>query len=237
MPLLEHDGAILLVPASRLEDTGECLFAVHFHQKDAACLQGAVHVGSDPAVILGIFEVTERGEHVDDGTKGIRPAERPHVFLHKLDIKTLFPGLLYSSVKVGPGAVNAGDLEAPAGKLTATVKLDGAIRGLRHLRFKIECGTSGDVRKSGLNDLRIDTIFQHNMFARPYLLGGSNEVTVATGGESVEGREFTVTYLWKEGNVLRTHTQGITTSPQTYTINVAAGALLQMISLEMAVAR
>ncbi|MFQ5808211.1 MAG: hypothetical protein ACE5JM_01220, partial [Armatimonadota bacterium] len=86
---------------------------------------------------------------------------------------------------------DAGDAKAPAGEITATVPLDGAIRGLRDLRFEVECRTSGDVTKAGVNGLRIDTIFQHNMFARPYLVGGRNEVSVDAGGALLDDRTFT----------------------------------------------
>jgi hypothetical protein len=132
---------------------------------------------------------------------------------------------------------DAADVKAPAGAVTATVALDGAIRGLRDLRFKIECATAGDATQAGLNDLRIDAIFQHNMFARPYLVAGSNEVSVAAQGGSLGDRTFTIAYAWREGGEPKTHTQRVTSSPQTYTIDVAGADLPQMVSLEMAVAR
>jgi hypothetical protein len=127
---------------------------------------------------------------------------------------------------------DAADIKAPAGKVAATVRLEGAIRGLRDLQFKVECATSGDVNNAGINDLGIDTIFQHNMFARPYLVGGRNEVSVGADG-SLEGRTFTLTYAWQEGDALRIHTETITTSPQAYTIDVAGADMPRMVSLEI----
>ncbi|MFQ6130477.1 MAG: hypothetical protein ACE5R4_00425 [Armatimonadota bacterium] len=132
---------------------------------------------------------------------------------------------------------DAAEAKARAGKLTAVVKLDGKVRGLRHLRLRIECRTSGNATQAGLDGLRIEAIFQHNMFARPYLVSGSNEVSVKATGGSLEEETLTVTYAWAERGVLRTHTEAMTTFPQTYGINVAGEDLPRMVSLRMALER
>ena len=76
------------------------------------------------------------------------------------------------------------------------------------------------------------------MFARPYLAGGSNRVTVRVGNpEALKTEDFTVTYAWKEGRETKTHAQRITASPMTYTIDVAGEEMPRMVSLALSVGR
>ena len=121
-----------------------------------------------------------------------------------------------------------------------TVNITDAIRNTRDVSFRIECGTSGDPKKAGLNGLKIEAIFQHNMFARPYLVGGRNRASVRVANPDSLNRkdlDFSVIYAWKEGRATKTHTQKITKSPTTYTIDVNGEDMPRMVRLEVAVAR
>lgn len=127
---------------------------------------------------------------------------------------------------------------AGAGRLPATVRLRDEIVGLRDLWLKVECRTSGDAAAAGLNTLKFEAVFQHNMFARPYLCGGANRVSVRVANpDALRDGDFTVTYAWKEGRRKATHVERIRKSPHAYTIDVAGDALPRMVSLELSVAR
>ncbi|MHC4718075.1 MAG: hypothetical protein ACYS5V_13970, partial [Planctomycetota bacterium] len=123
---------------------------------------------------------------------------------------------------------------AEAGEAAAKVELKAKIRGLRDAVLTFESSTTGDPAKAGLAALKAEAIFQHNMFARPYLVNGKNRVTVKTGNaRALASVPLKVTYAWKEGKETRTHVQKITESPAVYTIDVAGkeGDLPRMVSL------
>ena len=133
---------------------------------------------------------------------------------------------------------DAGDQSAGAGTVTAKLDLKQHIRNLREVTFKLECKTSGDADKAGVADLKIEAIFQHNMFARPYLVAGRNHVSVRVGKpEALKAHKLTVTYAWEEGGKKKTRAKEIGSAPATYTIDVAGKEMPRMVSLEMAVAR
>ena len=126
---------------------------------------------------------------------------------------------------------------AGAGVATAEVELKKQIRGLRDLVLTFESSTKGDPAKAGLAALKVQAVFQHNMFARPYLVCGPNHVTVKTANAgALSNVPLTVIYAWEQAGEKKTHSQKITTSPATYTIDVAGekGDLPRMLSLEMA---
>ena len=127
---------------------------------------------------------------------------------------------------------------AAAGRLPATVRLRDEIVGLRDLWLKVECRTSGDTAKAGLHALKLEAVFQHNMFARPHLCGGANRVSVCVANpDALSDGDFTVTYAWKEGRRKATHAERIRRSPHAYTIDVAGAGLPRMVSLALSVAR
>ena len=131
---------------------------------------------------------------------------------------------------------DAAEAAPGTGRLAASVTLREQVRGLRDFRVRAECATAGDVKQAGLNSLRIEAVFQHNMFARPFLGPGENRVTVRLANPETLARDrFTVTRVWREGDRERTHTRRITRSPATYTINVGGGEIPRMVRLVLAV--
>ncbi len=126
----------------------------------------------------------------------------------------------------------------PGGKVRAAVRLEKHVRGARDVAFKFECNTKGKAGEAGLEAIRVEAIFQHNMFARPYLLAGRNEVAVRVGGaEALKAAPLTVTYKWMEGATEKTHARRIAASPASYAIDVGGAELPRMLSLELAVGR
>jgi hypothetical protein len=129
---------------------------------------------------------------------------------------------------------DAADVKAPAGLVKAVVDLTGRIRNHRDVRLELECATDGQIEKAGVRSLKFEGVFQHNMFARPYLVGGRNRVTVKVANpESLKDIPLRVTYAWKEGRSTKTHAQLITQSPMTYTIDVSGKDLPRMVRMEM----
>jgi len=126
---------------------------------------------------------------------------------------------------------------AGAGVASAQVKLKGEIRGLREAMLTFRSATKGAPAKAGLLAVKVRAIFQHNMFARPYLVVGGNRVTVKTANaKALSTMPLTVAYAWEQAGEKKTHIRKITASPATYTINVAGdeGELPRMLSLELA---
>jgi len=124
------------------------------------------------------------------------------------------------------------------GKVKATVELKDHVRGMRDFWVRAECKTSGEPEKAGLDALKIKAVFQHNMFARPFLASGRNQVTVRLANPDVLRRvNFDVTYVWKEGKATRKHTQRIIQSPTSYNIRVGGREMPRMLRLEMKVGR
>jgi len=129
------------------------------------------------------------------------------------------------------------ETKADTGAVTASVTLKDHVRGLRDFLVRAECATEGDVKNAGLHGIKVEAVFQHNMFARPFLGPGRNEITVRLANpETLKADPFTVTYVWQEDGQERTHTQRITESPMTYTINVGGAAMPRMVRLDLAVA-
>ena len=133
---------------------------------------------------------------------------------------------------------NAAKAKTGVGKVRAEIDLVEQTRNLRELKIKIECKTSGDPAKAGVGGLKMESIFQHNMFARPHLVAGDNKVTVKVGNaQALETEDFTVTYAWKEGDADRTNVRQVTESPMSYKIKVGGKELPRMLRLKMAVSR
>ena len=58
---------------------------------------------------------------------------------------------------------------------------------------------NGADQKAGLDKIGVRTVFQHNMFARPYLVPGAKEVTVTVANPEVLAYQpFEVSYVWEE---------------------------------------
>ena len=124
---------------------------------------------------------------------------------------------------------------AGAGRTAALVTLRDKVVGMRDLWLKVECRTRGEVTAAGLDSLKFDAIFQHNMHARPYLAPGPNRVTVRVAEpRALKAVPLDVTYKWKEGRAQQTHTRRVTRSPSAYTVHVAGKDMPRMVSLELA---
>ncbi|HUT34129.1 MAG TPA: hypothetical protein VNE39_11655 [Planctomycetota bacterium] len=124
------------------------------------------------------------------------------------------------------------------GKVEAEVELRDHVRGMRDFWVRAQCRTRGEPDKAGLDSLSVRAVFQHNMFARPYLVPGRNRVTVRVANPEVLPRlGLDVTYAWREGRAARSHTERITESPATFTIHVGGRAMPRMRRLEMKVGK
>ena len=122
------------------------------------------------------------------------------------------------------------------GRVKARVELRDHVRGMRVFWVRAQCRTRGEPDKAGIDSLKIRAVFQHNMFARPYLSPGRNHVTVRVANPEVLPRvKFDVTYAWREGRFARAHTERITGSPTAYTLRVGGKAMPRMLRLELKV--
>jgi hypothetical protein len=131
---------------------------------------------------------------------------------------------------------DAAEAGAKAGIVDATVNVRDQVRGRRDVWFRVECGTEADVAKCGLEALKIEMVFQHNMFARPFLVPGENKVTVrAANAENLEYDRLEVTWAWKEGDQEKSDTRRIMPDSMSYTLNVAGAEMPKMLRLQMAV--
>jgi len=125
-----------------------------------------------------------------------------------------------------------------AGGCRADVKLAEQIVNNREVVIEFECTTQGQPCEAGLGAIKIDAVFQHNMFARPYLAAGANGVTVRSADpEQLEANDLTISYTWvTEEGPIQCDKKKITKSPTTYTIDVAGRQMPKMVSMELAVA-
>jgi len=129
------------------------------------------------------------------------------------------------------------------GVVTATAGLRKHVHGTRDFWVRAESMTKvevkkADKRKAGLHKLAVKAIFQHNMFARPHLGAGKNKVAVRVANpETLNVDPFHVTYVWAADNKEQRHSERITKSPMTYTIDVPGKQMPKMIRLELSVAR
>ena len=133
---------------------------------------------------------------------------------------------------------DAARLGARRGKVLAEAKLRDRIVGRRELWIRLDCRTAGDPAKAGLADLKIEGVFQHNMFARPYLVPGRNRITVHGCRDDLpEGRGLTVTWVWQEGRTTRRHRRDVSALPASYVVETGGEATPRMVRLEIAAGR
>jgi hypothetical protein len=127
------------------------------------------------------------------------------------------------------GGVRIGVVDLDTGEKTgvARASLGAAIRGLRNVRLTVEC-TAADATVEGVE---IDAIFQHNMYARPYLVAGRNEVVVEC--EGAEGSELEIRYAWVDAEGRRHHRQSVDGGSSTYEIDVSGNEAPRMLSLRL----
>lgn len=128
---------------------------------------------------------------------------------------------------------DATDVDAPSGLIAAEISLDQVIRNTRDLCFELVCGTSGPSLSAGLSSFRFDGIFQHNMFARPHLVNGLNQVTIRSDHSGVCSSPLHVTHVWREGDGERSHTESVIELPCTYTIGVGGDTPPRMLRMAM----
>src|SRR5262249_19826400 len=122
-----------------------------------------------------------------------------------------------------------------AGKVQASVNLREQLTGWRDLHVKFEC-TAAVAEKSGLNSLKVGTIFQYNMQARPFLVNGPNKVTVRAGNpQLLKDEKFQVAFSWMEGGKTQRQVEKVAKARGEYTITVAGpkDELPKMVSLEL----
>ena len=131
---------------------------------------------------------------------------------------------------------DAAEANVGAGTVEARVRITEAIRGMRDVWMKIESSTTGEPARAGVDGLAVECIFQHNMFARPFLAPGANRVTVTTARpEGLSHLPLTVRWQWQESGRARSHTQAVAAVPSDYTIEVGGEAMPRMLSLEISV--
>ena len=94
--------------------------------------------------------------------------------------------------------------------------------------MKAENGTA-DV---GINDFKVEGIFQHNMFALPQLEPGQNRVTVTRESAS-GGDDLRLFFKWFDNGIARTHEQQITADSQSYTITVNQDSMPRMLLMAL----
>jgi len=124
------------------------------------------------------------------------------------------------------------------GAVRARVNVPDRVRGMRDFWVRAECSTRTDADRAGLDGLKIEAVFQHNMFARPFLAPGRNAVSVRVGNPDVlRDVDFAVTWVWKQDRRTRKHTEHIAASPHAWVIPVAGREMPRMVRLEMKVSR
>jgi len=130
---------------------------------------------------------------------------------------------------------DAAEAGAGVGRIGATVELRRRIVARRDLWLRFDCGTAGEAARAGLSGLGVRAVFQHNMFARPYLLPGRNRVTVHPGpSDGPDTPPPAITWVWREGRATRRHVRQVAALPATYAVAVAAAAPPRMLRLEIA---
>ena len=111
----------------------------------------------------------------------------------------------------------------------ARATLRDQIVGMRDVWFRFEGG-------SGLEGCRIEAVFQHNMYARPYLVPGRNQITIHASDSTLLGRvPLEIKWSWMEEGRERAHLRKVSSVPMTYTVEVGSKELPRMRSLELSV--
>ena len=125
--------------------------------------------------------------------------------------------------------------------LWRTADIREHVHGRRDFWVRAECMTGAEAEQSadqraGLDAIALRAVFQHNMFARPYLVPGSNNVTVTVANpEVLPYQPFEVHYAWQEAGQEKSNFQRITTSPMTYAIEVGGKEMPKMVRFELKV--
>lgn len=131
---------------------------------------------------------------------------------------------------------DAAEANVGAGRARARVRITKGALGMRDIRLKIDSATTGKPAKAGVDGLAVECIFQHNMFARPFLAPGANRVTVRTAcPEGLSHMPLTVRWEWQESGRAKSHTRTIATAADNYTIAVGGRAMPRMLALELSV--
>jgi hypothetical protein len=115
---------------------------------------------------------------------------------------------------------------------TGTFNINVDVGGLAHQvsQYRVEFYLRADSSPTdvGLNQLTVETIFQHNMFALPQLEPGNNQVTVTRYAGDLSSNNLNLAFGWKDNGADRESIERITASPHNYTINVAQAAMPRM---------
>ena len=124
---------------------------------------------------------------------------------------------------------------AGAGRARAHARVGEPVLGMRDVWLKVECSTAREPAGAGVDGLAVECVFQHNMFARPFLSAGTNRVFVTAGPQAQADPPLTVRWEWMEADSARSHTREISAFPADYTIEVGGQALPRMLAWEMSV--
>ena len=107
------------------------------------------------------------------------------------------------------------------------VRIRHEILGMRDVWFRFEGEESVEV-------IEIEAIFQHNMFARPYLVAGRNLVNVRVSDPAALNLvPLEVTWRWEEQGMPRVQRRKLVGEPFRYSIDVGGNKLPRMKSLEL----
>lgn len=120
------------------------------------------------------------------------------------------------------------------GQISTNVNLKEWVHGCHSFLVRVELLASAKVTEVGLNRIMIRSVFQHNMFARPYLEPGENKVTVRFANPQAMDRQgLAVEFAWFEDGMLQTDRQVVKQSPYTYTVTVGGKRLPRMKHLSL----
>ncbi|MCX7590736.1 MAG: hypothetical protein N2255_03825, partial [Kiritimatiellae bacterium] len=98
-------------------------------------------------------------------------------------------------------------------------------KGTREYTLRLEIGGEG----AAMTSLELVTVFQHNMYALPQLLPGTNRVRVTVANpEGLKKTRFVVEYAWEEDGKLRVERRVMSESPLEFAIEVAGSRLPRM---------
>lgn len=84
---------------------------------------------------------------------------------------------------------------------------------------------------AALSGLKVESIFQHNMFALPQLVPGENLVTISVDSGTLTDENLTVAFSWKDGDSIRTDIRSIRQTGETYTLKVNQTEMPKMLSM------
>jgi hypothetical protein len=142
------------------------------------------------------------------------------------DTLTTLPFVEVHNFAVNPG----GSFDLPLRDFVDPIKTDTTYYGYI-IKFSMQA--SGSVNDVGINDLKVECIFQHNMFALPQLEPGANNVTVTVGSGNLAQENLKLAFSWMDNGSQQYSQSEINTSPTTYGVNVSQQTIPRMMSMAL----